>query len=619
MVFLLGQAASSGQVDTVLQLPQVDVSATSLRRSPPGDFSQTFDSTTLQKNNTANLSDLLHGQGIFIKSYGLGSLATSSVRGGSAGQTAVLWNGFQIQSPMLGLLDLSLLPVSFADEISLRYGGNSSLWGSGAVGGVVSLENQPDFEKKISLRAESAAGSFGWFSEQLKLKLAGNRFASATRLFYLTAENDFPFRTASGQPERRQANAAQKQGGGMQEIYWRPSARQEFSLQTWLQTASREIPPTTTQAHSEADQSDEVWRTALHWKLAGSRWMLQARTAFFRETIRYRDEPTGIDARTRFWTSISEAEFQRQLGKAMSVQVGVNQTITRAFSKNYASLPVRNQSALFASWRIRQGAWSAQFNGRTEWVDGEVVPFTPSLGVERTLRNWLKISGKVSKSYRLPTLNDLHWQPGGQPDLLPENGWGEEVGAVFSFKKKHQAGSFTASVFNRHIKNWILWHPADGQPWWSASNIAEVWSRGIEQRFGWSWQRGFWQVKLNGGYDFIRSTNEKPLAVPKVEAGGQLIYVPEHQAFAQASVQFRDAEISYLHHFTGSVGTELGSLPAYQTGTLRLDYEAPFRHWQPRFFLTVENLWDETYRVIERRPMPGRYFRAGVSASFSKN
>ncbi|MEL6718809.1 MAG: Plug domain-containing protein, partial [Bacteroidota bacterium] len=136
---LLGQ-------ERTLELDSVVVAASKLRSENIGGQSQKWSTQELNLSAVSNVADLLQQESnTFIKSYGLGSLATSSIRGGSAGHTLVLWNGLPLQSPMLGLLDLSLLPLNAVEEVSLQKGGNTALWGSGAIGGTVGLNNLPNY------------------------------------------------------------------------------------------------------------------------------------------------------------------------------------------------------------------------------------------------------------------------------------------------------------------------------------------------------------------------------------------------------------------------------------------------------------------------------------------
>src|SRR6476469_9204389 len=100
-----------------------------------------MDTLTLARYNTTSVSDLLSNQStVHIKSYGNGNIATTSLRGGSSYQTALLWNGLNIQNAMLGMPDLSIIPTLFFDNVTVEYGGGSALWGSGAVGGCIHLQ-----------------------------------------------------------------------------------------------------------------------------------------------------------------------------------------------------------------------------------------------------------------------------------------------------------------------------------------------------------------------------------------------------------------------------------------------------------------------------------------------
>ncbi len=273
---------------------------------------------------------------------------------------------------------------------------------------------------------------------------------------------------------------------------------------------------------------------------------------------------------------------------------------------------------MFASIRYRSRNFSVQLDGRQELIDGKFAPSTPSIGVGQQLKSWLKLGAKLERNYRLPTLNDLYWTPGGNPDLLAESGWSSELNSQVTLKKHRSTIQFSTAIFNRNIKNWILWHPSPGQFFWAASNIAEVWSRGLENRLHYSWKSSKWHCQLLGGYDFVHSTNQKAVVLPKIEAGQQLIYVPEHQGFVSLSVSSGAFSGNYRHQFTGSVLTELGKLPSFQIGELELGFEWEIGGEPARLFLQINNLWDTTFRVIERRPMPGRSYEVGLSINLSK-
>jgi outer membrane receptor protein involved in Fe transport len=53
---------------------------------------------------------------------------------------------------MLGQSDLSILPGFLFDDVSILYGGASSLNGSGAMGGSVMLKNESAFNKGMNIK-----------------------------------------------------------------------------------------------------------------------------------------------------------------------------------------------------------------------------------------------------------------------------------------------------------------------------------------------------------------------------------------------------------------------------------------------------------------------------------
>ena len=75
------------------------------------------DSIVMMEKISSSLSDLLsENTPIFIKNNGRGALATASFRGTAASHTQVVWNGININSPMTGSVDFSLIPVYIIDR-----------------------------------------------------------------------------------------------------------------------------------------------------------------------------------------------------------------------------------------------------------------------------------------------------------------------------------------------------------------------------------------------------------------------------------------------------------------------------------------------------------------------
>ncbi|MEM6380998.1 MAG: Plug domain-containing protein, partial [Bacteroidota bacterium] len=219
MVSISANSWGQAPVDSTQIIPTIEVKAKKTRTGIVGSTVTRWESPQLSNTAATNIATLLQTEaGVFIKSYGLGSLATSSVRGGSAGHTLVLWNGIPIHSPMLGLLDLSLLSINAIDAVQFQKGGNGALWGSGAIGGVLSMDNEVDFSDKMNLSVRSLFGAFGISQQDLNIGLGNTKFQSKTRFSYRRADNDFTYRLRPQLPKQKQTNAALENYNFLQEF-----------------------------------------------------------------------------------------------------------------------------------------------------------------------------------------------------------------------------------------------------------------------------------------------------------------------------------------------------------------------------------------------------------------
>ncbi|MEL6254942.1 MAG: TonB-dependent receptor [Bacteroidota bacterium] len=607
------------QSDTI-QLESIEIEAINIRSNPLAKNQKLWSQQALKELGYNNLGELLAAEtGSFIKSYGLGSLATSSIRGGSAGQTLILWNGLPIGSPMLGQLDLSLLPLNNSESIQFQTGGNSALWGSGAIGGLVSLQNHSDFENKLLLDVFSKIGSFGRSEQNLQFGIGNRKLQSRSKFSYLEAENDFSYFVADGLPERIQSNARIQQRSLQQDLYWRPASRHQLSLNFWTQHAHREIPPTSVQNRSEAHQEDTFIRSHLSWKYTGRKQLYEAKAAYFDEHLNYFDELILLESRSHFKTLSGEISGQWSLSPSHRLQAGSTFRHTRAWSAGYQSIPDELRNAVFISWMWQVDKLQVQSSLRQEMVDGKSVPLVPILDLTYRLLPAWSLRAKASRNYRLPTFNDRYWVPGGNPDLLPESGWSSEIGIRTEKRTPYWRLSFDLTAFNRRIDNWIMWGIAEGQNYWSANNLTRVWSRGLEPRFSLAYHQNDFRFQTQLSYDYVLSTTQTAVEVPRMPLGSQLLYTPIHQAQARISLDWRNLGVRYTHLYTGKTTGINANPPAFQLGNVHLQYLRKRKSGNYLIFFQINNLWDVDYQVLERRPMPGIHYQLGINFTLNKN
>ncbi len=625
LVLLLGGGAlpaqeSSRVADTVL-IPDVVVSAVRLSWDRIGKHTQVLDSLAGLGLQTQSLTRVLETQTpVYVKNYGPGQLATSSLRGGSAQHTAVLWNGLNLQSPLLGQIDFSLLPVNFFDRIRLDYGGGSALWGSGAVGGAIHLNNEAAFDEPLQLNWDGLFGSFGAHTHHLNVRAGSERYAHSTKVFYQRADNDFRYTDFTGR-ERNLPHAQQEQTGVLQQHAWRINKRHQLDANIWYQQSDRNLPPTSVQDTSAARQDDRALRGMLNYQWRGDAFQLRARAAGLRERLNYEDPLADLISESAATTAIGEVEVLLPLNNQHQLHFGLHGARYWATSSSFTSRQEQQRTAGLVMYRFTgpDQRWRGLLSLRQEWVDGESVPFLPSLRLEWLPHPSWRVYGKTSRDFRLPTFNDLYWNPGGNPALRPERGWGQEVGIRWQKGVSGWRIEAGANAFTRRVEDWIIWLP--GSNYWSPENVRNVWSRGIEQQLALNGALGPVSLRFDTRYHYTRTTNEAGGDQNTGIEGKQLIYVPRHQWLGNLQINYRDWQFSYHHRYTGEVfvlADNSEALPAFQVADLGIGRTFDFAGVRGRLTGRVNNLWDRDYVVVANRPVPGRHYSLTLQLNFNR-
>ncbi len=627
--------SQSIKTDSMYILAPVKISANRLSDFSIGISKTKFDSTILKTYSAAAISDLLAEQtSIYVKSYGQGSLATLSFRGTGASHTGVFWNGVPINAPMLGLSDFSLLPVFMIGSVEVQHGGAGTLYGSGIIGGSIHLNSDPVFELKIRTSVQQSIGSYGNYLTGFSSTYGTTKWQGSSKIIYHQSKNDFPFiNTAEyGAPLRTQTNAALEQYGLVQELHYKLTSSQILSARAWYQFSSRQIPAAMTAGINKSFENDYSLRLLLQYKKISEKGSISACSSLIRDNIQYVDSllilnqktKEFLDSKSNSYNSFTELEIKRDLGKNILFNAGSSFTYFNAFTKDYYQLRKQFRTSLFASLVIKNisSKWKGVMGFRQEFVIGYTVPFVPSVGFEGVLIKHLYINGNVSKNYRIPTLNDRYWVPGGNPNLKPENGWSEELG--LSLKSTENAGKFTyelnTTIYNSIIDNWILWVP-DNMGIWSPENLNKVWSRGLENKAKIALQHNGWIFNLSGSYTFSLSSNEKASSPSDVTVGRQLIYVPYENAQAFGKIQYKNITVGYNQTYTGARYTLADNstfLLPYSLGNIIVSKIFKYSQNDLNIQFQVKNIFNVSYQSIEWRAMAGRNYLITLSLNIAK-
>lgn len=629
-------------------LPEVEVRAIKESAAAPaqseftaGQAHQRIESVYQQFYIGSNLSSMLAQQSsVFIKSYGINSMATLSLRGASAAQSGVYWKGIPLMNPALGLADVSLLQAGLFDDITLQYGGSGALWGSGNVGGALLIGNNPlrFYNKKPVWSLSLGGGSFNSYNGLLATQFQNAKWQISAKGFYQYARNDFEYVNAA-QEQATLPHATLEAAGGMISVArnWSKSdpGSHYIALDVWYQQYHRQIPPALFESASYKVSLDRSLRSLLEWQLNKKRYLLYAKTSLNQEWMRYDDPPAVNNSIYRIMQYYQELGFKRTWEVHdnwwHSHSLLLFAPLQYVVLKNSASgNPDQFRPAIAIAYRYNYKDFNFNAALRQEWWNGKATPLLPQIGTEWTFWNFafgsekkyygrISLNGSVQKSYRIPALNELYVFPGGNSALNPEQGWSREVGyAVKLFHHRFKEDrhsidppliSHELSYFNRDIHDWIIWL---GGSVWSPHNLARVRSRGVETRnsIQLPLKKTTWlMLSLNTTY--VLATNTESYLPADSSIGRQIPYTPRYVFQGNAGIKWKELLLNYNHIYTGYrfvTMDESQFLMPYQVGNLQISYKFKIARYALRIMAQVQNLWDTDYQVVWGRPMPHRYY-----------
>ncbi len=393
-------------------------------------------------------------------------------RGSSASHMPIFWEGIAVQNPMLGLSDLSLIPLSHLDGFLLLPQGNSTFFGSSSIGGSFHLAHQRFFKDSTFKSLSCFANSNQNYGTQITLKTGRLNNHSRTSVSYEHLNNRFNYESASFRIEKRehaQAHRVALSHGAD----WRFKNKQQLGYSYMGTYLDREIPANILTAQSFAFQKDHAHKLMGYYKKTASSALMQLKGFYLADYFHFIDQKAKIDAPSHSNTLGYLFDYTIKNTK-LPLHISASQKWIQAVSQNYT---LENASVLAGNLSVVLNKQFKQFDlllgGGIEHFSNRVSPATGFLKLSYAFDK-SQIQASLARNYRFPTLNDLYWVPGGNNDLKPELSHQIHL----EYKYESVKWLFTATIFSRQIQNWISWQPNAGI--WSAENFQNVWVKGIE-------------------------------------------------------------------------------------------------------------------------------------------
>lgn len=589
VLFLLSFPALA-QLDSLQHLGTVYLTDTKLTT-----FSQGYKVDEIQdsivKRNAVSLTETLRFNSlIYFKENGFGMVSSPSFRGTNASQTAVIWNGININSNFTGQTDFNVIsPVGY-DDITIRSGGGGVQYGSGAIGGSVHLNNNFMFDAENKTGLTFNYGSFGTMAMQaLTTQTWGNHYLQAG-VALIKSNNDYDYvgknqKNKHGEFIRFNANVnkARKLKNGY--AGWNSEyAYSDRNFSGGLTTAAKD------------GYKDLNTRNLLRVEQQLGAFRTTAKAAHLFEQYQYypnTEKHHYQQAQAHTLTGQLESEYA--LNKKMLFHGKIESTMIRGKGENIGDHSRHATSAVVLMKHQLTENFGYGINLRQEFHDAFSNPFLFSADAHWKINSNYGMRFNASKNYRVPTFNDLYWESGGNPNLNPEMSYQAELGQEFIWN----AFRFDLTGYYIDSKDMIKWVPVRGSIW-QPENIANVRNYGIEAEGSvhWNWSENHFKLRAMYAYTRAEDTDKRK----------QLIYVPYHNMSGSLTYDYKGFNAYFQTLITGEAYTTSDNksvVNAYAVCNMGGEYR--FSNQSPvTIGGRIKNLFNVYYENVAYRPMPSR-------------
>ncbi|AWA31435.1 TonB-dependent receptor [Flavobacterium magnum] len=490
-------------------------------------------------------------------------------------------------------MDFNTISGSDFNTIVVRGGGGSVLYGSSAIGGAISLNNEVVFGKSLSQSVRAAYGSFNTAALAYRLQFGTKKFSLQTGFSANASSNDY----------RNAGHTFENRNGQFRNLGFNANAGYQFGANDFIKFHTRLYEGGRHFALISPSDSKTKYRDSnswylLEWDHFAGRFISRSKIALLREHYQYYEDIQNADYT---FGKLNTLNGRYDLTFNLNEKIRLNGIADFTQHAGWVSSLVSQKrqiasGSLLLAHRISERL-QYELGFRKEITDNYDSPLLFSFGTLYRISEKYKLKGNVSKNFRIPTFNDLYWDGLGNPDLHPETAVQVEIGQEITVG--HCSLSITA--YHSDIQDMIRWVPRAGGVF-SPENTDKVKINGIETACRWNTKINTHTLEANLLYAYNQSEN--------AVTGKQLVYVPFHKITASAGYGFRRWSFTVQHLFTDKVYTQTDNNPArivpyYNVTDAALAYDFG-RKDHLKLGCHVRNLWNENYQSVEGRYMPQR-------------
>ncbi|WP_418262818.1 TonB-dependent receptor [Flavobacterium faecale] len=584
-----------------ISLDEVVVSDVALLKYSNTLHVKNISDTVIEKNHQSLTNLLRYNSLLYFKENGNGMVSSVSFRGTTAAQTAVVWNGININSQLLGQTDFNTISPLGYSSVSVRTGGGSGIYGSSAIGGTVHLNNELHFKKQFQNVLRINLGSFNTQGYYYDLLVSDDELATQVSISRNSSDNDYKYLKSN------QVN----QNGEYYNTTWNTNfgykinESHEIYLYSQLYDGERNFSGTLVTS-SLSQYKDLNTRNLVEWTAQNIDFTSSFKVAYITEEYkyfenRYKDNFSKGGATTKL--------LKYDLDYSFSTDFTINSVLTYSHIKGFGSSINNEKREVGAVGLLIKYKMSpflkVESSLRQEVTTNYKTPFLYSFGLRANPLEYYTIKLNTSKNFRVPTFNDLYWKGSGNPNLNPELSHQLELGQELSVG----AFKFLTTLYYIHTRDMIRWIPNEvGR--WQPVNTDRVVNKGVELTGHFNKIINKHRLDLDMAYAYTSSVDQKN--------GKQLIYVPYHKLTSNIDYSFNNWSLNYQFMFNGAVFTSsdnLYLLKEYHVSNLSAFCKIGKKeHCKVGF--QIFNLFNSNYQTVEIRPMPGINYNLSLTIKY---
>jgi outer membrane cobalamin receptor len=650
-------ACARGWAQDVPTLEEVVVTAnrvdTSILDSPSAV--SIISAQQIADSGATDVSQVINGQpGVVVNDYGpQGATKSVGIRGSTSSQVLVLLDGIRLNSSRDGGVDLSSIPMEIIDHIEIVRGGESSLYGSSAIGGVINIITRKAEKPSISLRITNgsyiphagtsvdedfqpfppayprtpvASNSMDLLdSQNVDLSVLGKlgRVGLSAGGSFVRAANGYTWFDATDLGDWRRRDGADTLSGSAFAGVDAPLLGGQLAVKGIFGMSDTGSPGSLTLISLGARQTDTSASGSFGWKT--DHFLIDPLTldlkGFFRyDQLGYTDPDPVYPVDSLHQTGTARLDLTQKLTISDQVAAiyGWSASYDSVNSTNYAALQSRSNFALFLSVPLSFfDVLTITPSGRVDYFSDFASSSSYSLSAVLALSEESSLHASFASAYRVPDLNDMYWYDasgftGANPELRPERSYEADAGWVFL----KNGVSLEASVFARQVFDNIIWlyDPLVGLfGTYLPENLTRTFFPGAELRGKVAITD---RISVEASYTFLDSFLLNDGGTELGFADNRRVpYAPMHSVSAQArytgKVLALGVELRYLaEQFTDTDNTVSAELPGYFLANADLGFTASNN---VAFTMALKNIFNALYFTQLGYPMPPFALVTGVN------